>query len=267
MQILLGTSLTLEQSLAWNLSPVMLFVVCVACPVILSYLGLLVTRKIIPPHFHREHHDVTGPFFCTMGTVYGIFLALVVTTTWQSYISTGSNIVQEARCIGDLSTNSHAFDPSFQSQLQGLLRDYRNALVNLEWKNLAHGEGSPEATRLIDQITMTYANHKTSDASENSFFSDSVRNLNRMKELRASRIDDASSGLVPFLWCILLAGAVATISFTYLFGAQNFVAQAVMTILLAGVICMTLYTIVNLDFPFTGPVAISFEPLEKLRLN
>jgi hypothetical protein len=259
--------MTMEQSLAWNLSPLMLGVVCLLCPVILSYLGLLLTRKLISPHFLKVHHDVTGPFFCTLGTVYGIFLALVVTTTWQAYNTTQSNIVQEARCLGDLYSDTHAFGSPFQEQTQKLLQHYRDVLVNKEWQALARGKGSPEATKLLQEITMAYAHHSTANSTEASFFSDSVQNLNKLKELRASRIDDSSSGLLSFLWCVLLAGAVATISFSYLFRTENCTVQAVMTMLLTTVICLTLYTIVNLDFGFSGLVALDSEPLQKLQMD
>jgi hypothetical protein len=110
-------------------------------------------------------------------------------------------------------------------------------------------------------------NYKITDASEGAFFLDTVKSLNQMLALRASRIDDASSGLIPFLWCVLLAGGLATIGFSFLFGGENIHIQAVMTMLLTGVIALTLYTIVNLDFPFTGLVAISPEPFQKLQLK
>ncbi len=49
-----------------------------------------------------------------------------------------------------------------------------------------------------------------------------------------------------------IAEAVVTISFSYLFAAQNFSTHAVMILLLSDVIGLTFYTIMTLDFPFTG---------------
>lgn len=267
MIILLASSVSVEQFLVLNLSPLMLGVVCILCPVILSYAGLILTRKMIPSKFLRQHHDVTGPFFCTLGTVYGIFLAFIVATTWQYYSSTGSNVVQEARCLDDLYTNSKAFSPTFGVKIQELIRDYRDALVSDGWKSLQRGKVNPESNQLLFQIRDSFVNYKITDASEGAFFLDTVKSLNQMLALRASRIDDASSGLIPFLWCVLLAGGLATIGFSFLFGGENIHIQAVMTMLLTGVIALTLYTIVNLDFPFTGLVAISPEPFQKLQLK
>ena len=258
---------SLEQMLALDLSPFLLGVICILCPVILALIGLLLTRKLIPRQFLSQHHDVTGAIFGTLGTVYGIFLAFIVATTWQYYSTTGSNLVQEARCLGDLYSNAQAFPPEFRDVVRGIMRDYREMLVNREWKSLERGQTDPATVQLLDQLTGAYANHKVDGLAEGAFFQESVSNLNHMKELRSSRFDDASSGLIPFLWCVLLSGAVATVGFSFLFAPRNFLAQAIMTMLLTAVICLTLYTIVNLDFPFSGLVAIPPEPLQKLEMK
>ena len=241
--------------------------ICILCPVSLAYLGLFLTRRLVPNRFLSDNHDVTGAILGTLGTVYGIFLAFIVATTWQYYSSTGANLVQEARCLGDLFSNVKASPPEFQNKVRQLIRDYRDSLVNQEWKCLARGEADPHASLLLEELTDAYARHKVADASEGAFFGASVQNLNHLKELRSSRIDDSSSGLIPFLWCVLLAGGAATICFTFLFAPQYVHAQAIMSMLLTGVICLILYTIVNLDFPFSGLVAISPEPFIKLDLK
>jgi len=264
---MIGSSLSVEQFLVLKFSPLMLGMICILLPVTLACLGLLTTRRLVPTRFLSEHHEVTGAILGTLGTVYGIFLAFIVATTWNYYSTTGANVVQEARCLGDLFANAKASSPEFRDIIRQLIRDYRAILVNQEWKSLAHGHADPHASQLLDEIADAYAYHKVSDASEGAFFQVSVQNLNRLKELRASRIDDSSSGLIPFLWCVLLAGGIATISFTFLFAPQYIHAQAIMAMLLTGVICLILYTIVNLDFPFSGLVAISPEPFEKLDLK
>ena len=259
--------MSLEQSLCYHLSPLMLFVVCVVVPMLLSFFGLWFSRKIIPSHFLNQSHDVTGPFFSTLGTVYGIFLAFVVSTMWQQFSTTESNLVQEARYLGDLYFAAKAFPQPDQEKIQQLLRDYRDSVVNEEWKSMEKGEANPATARLLEQIGEAYMHYKPSDASETPFLHDSITSLASMAGLRASRIDDSSSGLLPVLWFVLLVGAVITIGFSFLFGAHNFTAQAVMTMLLSGVICLTFFAIVSLDFPFTGATTVSPEPLQRLNLK
>jgi hypothetical protein len=63
-----------------------------------------------------------------------------------------------------------------------------------------------------------------------------------------------------------IAGAVVTISFSCLFAAQNFSIHAVMILLLSDLIGLTFYTIITLDFPFSGFVAISPGAFIKLEM-
>jgi len=257
----------LEQTLSYYLSPPELFCLCVILPMIISFLGLLVSRKVIHARFLNQSHDVTGPFFGTLGTVYGIFLAFVVSTMWQQFYNTQSNLVQEARYLGDLYFSAKAFSQPGKERIQTLLREYRDSVVNDEWKTMEKGEACPATAHLLEQIGEAYMEYKPSNPSEEPFLEDSIQSLSNMAGLRASRIDDSSSGLLAVLWFVILVGAVITIGFSFLFGAHNFRAQAIMTVLLTGLICMAFYTIVSLDFPFTGATTVSAEPLQKLSMR
>lgn len=247
-----------EQWIAFHCSPLLQALICILVPMLLAGLGLLVMRKAVHAHFLRQHHDMAGPFFNTLGAIYGIFLAFIVSNTWHYYDQTTSNIVQEARYLESLHNNSTAFPEPFKSEIRSLLNEYRDTLVTKEWPQLARGEQSSHATAVLRRLTETYAGQQLSGkGSDGPFFDASVKNLEAMKGLRASRVDDAASGLLPFLWIILIAGAALTVGFSYLFGAQNFATHAVMTMLLTAVIALAFYTIMTLDFPFTGPAAIS----------
>jgi hypothetical protein len=65
---------------------------------------------------------------------------------------------------------------------------------------------------------------------------------------------------------VLLAGGGLTMSFCLLFGAENFLTHAVMVLILSTVISLGFLTIITLDFPFTGAVAISSDDLQSVDL-
>jgi hypothetical protein len=140
-------------------------------------------------------------------------------------------------------------------------------VVNDEWKSLGKGEASPRTIQLLQEIGNAYLRLKPTNDQEKDFFRTSIEYLTTMNSLRASRIDDSSSGLPPILWLVLLVGAVATIGLSYLFEAQNFWLQAILTILLTGVISMTFCIIIDLDFPFTGATRISSESFQRIEMN
>ena len=256
--------MSFEHSLVVHFAPFQLMLLCIFGPIVLAVLGLILIRKVAPTESLKQYHDIAGPFLNTIGAIYGIFLALVVATTWQFYSTTGANVVEEARCLQSLYLDAEAFPNEFRDIARQLMRDYRDSLVNREWPSIRQGESDPKTTEILHALAGTYAHYKVKDPSEGAYFHESVKNINTLQSLRSSRIEDSGSGLIPFLWGVILAGGVTTICFSYLFGARKLHAHAIMTVLLTGVVCLALYTIVNLDFPFTGLVAIGPDAFTRL---
>lgn len=131
--------MSLEHSLVVHFAPTQLILVCIFIPILIAFCGLFLLRKVIPPDALKQYHDIAGPFFNTIGALYGIFLALIVASTWQFYSTTASNVIEEARCLQSLYLDSEAFPKDFRDEARTLLRDYRDALVNLEWKSIRTG--------------------------------------------------------------------------------------------------------------------------------
>ena len=156
------TPLNAEQWIAFHCSPFMQGVICIILPMLLACVGLILTRRFVHQHFLRQHHDMAGPFFNTMGSIYGIFLALIVSNTWHYFDQTSSNVVQEARYLESLHNNTAAFAEPFKGQIRSLLAEYRDSLVKDEWPLLAAGASSPRSTAALKKLTETYASHQIS---------------------------------------------------------------------------------------------------------
>ena len=121
--------MSLEHSLVVHFEPHQLILICIIGPILLAVLGLFLLRKVIKPDTLRQYHDIAGPFLNTIGALYGIFLALIVASTWQFYSTTAGNVIEEARCLQSLYLDSEAFPPKFRDQVRPLMRTYRDALV------------------------------------------------------------------------------------------------------------------------------------------
>lgn len=232
-----------------------------------SVLGLLIMRRIVHHSKLKLHHDVADPILGALGAVYAVLLAFVVVNVWQSFDKANSNVQLEANYLADIYSNSEAFSPDFRQKVNVLLRQYQQAIINYEWKAVAKGEASPEAEKIMRQIGSLYTTYQPRNPTEQSFFDESVRKLNSFRELRRQRLMDSRTGVHPLLWCVLIIGAFSVISFTFLFGAENVKAQIVMGILLSLTISLILYTILLLDFPFTGGISISVEPFKQVLLD
>jgi high-affinity Fe2+/Pb2+ permease len=88
--------------------------------------------------------------------------------------------------------------------------------------------------------------------------------LDALTQARRSRLHLAV-GIVPsMLWAVLTLGGVLTVGFTFFFGTKNLRAQILMTGILSILVFMSLFVIISINHPFTGPVHVDSEPLRNV---
>jgi hypothetical protein len=257
----------ITQLLLLKVPVLVLGLIFIGAAVVLSIAGLLTVRYFIPQSKLKAHHDVADPMLGALGAVYAVLLAFVTVTVWQNFDKSNSNVQQEANYLADIYRDAEALSPDFREKVSIVLREYRQAVVAYEWKTMAEGKMSPEVESLMRKIWTLYTNYQPKNLTEQIFFDESVRKLNLFRELRRQRIMDSRTGIYPLLWFVLACGALAVISFTFLFGTENLKAQMVMVILLSTMISLILFTILELDFPFTGTISISPEPFKQVLLD
>jgi hypothetical protein len=255
------------QRLLLEIPAPILGLVVVGGAVVLTVIGLLIVRRFIHHSRLKLHHDVADPILGVMGAVYSVLIAFVVVTVWISLEKSSANVHLEANYLADLYRDAEGLAPDFRVKINPLLREYREAVVNYEWKTMQRGEMSPEVEKIMNRIWSLYVTYVPRNATEQVFFEESVRKLNSFRELRRMRLMDSRSGMNPILWFILVAGAFTTVSFTFLFGAESLKAQLIMGILLSATIGLILFAIMAMDFPFTGNIAVSAEPFQRIILN
>jgi len=246
----------LMQKILFNVPTIILGILIIGTAVFLTITGLLIVRRLVPHHKLKPHNDVSGPIFGTLGVVYAVLLAFVVIVVWERFDKSDTNAQKEANCLVDLWRDAEAFSPAFKDQAHAMFREYSRVVVSEEWRMLAKGEYSPRVAEIVNKIWALYAGYLPRNSTEQAFFEESVDKLNEFGELRVMRIIDSRNGVNPVLWFVLIFGGIVTVSFTFFFGAESLSTQAAMAVLLAIIVSLILFTILLLDYPFTGDVKI-----------
>lgn len=239
-----------------------LCLVILAGTIALSVVSLIVVRRLIPHHKLKQHNDVAGSIFATVGVLYAVLLAFVVVAVWQGFDKSKYNVHQEANYLVDLYRDSESFSPDFKEKVRPLFVSYAKAISREEWALMRTGKMSPDATKMTMKIRSIYAGYIPRNITEEIFFAESVRKLDQMCQLRRLRFIDSREGIHPILWFVLAIGGVVTMTFISFFGAENLKAQVIMASLLAILVGLTLFTILSMDYPFTGGISISNEAFE-----
>jgi hypothetical protein len=231
----------------------------VAIYVALSITGLIIIRKFYPHYKCKLHNDIAGFIFTTLGVIYAVLLAFTVIITWQDFDKASEVTSNEANCIASLYRDATAFPAGFRAQLKSELTNYVNAIINDEWQKMAKGQRSPQVQKIQEKLWLLYGSFQPKNETQKIFLMESVKKMNQASEMRRQRIVYASSGIHPLLYFVLITGSFITIAFSMMFGTENLVPHLIMTSFLAAMIALTLFTIIALDYPFTGNVSIKPE--------
>jgi hypothetical protein len=223
----------------------------------ISIASLLIIRKIYPHYKCKLHNDIAGFIFATIGVIYAVLLAFIVIVTWQDFDKAQDVTINEANCIAALYRDSTPFPAEFRAELKSELTDYVKAIINEEWQTMAKGQRSANAQKIQEKLWELYSGFQPKNETQKIFFTESVKKLNQAAEMRRQRIIYASSGINPLLYFVLIVGSFITIAFTMLFGTENVIPHLIMVSFLAAMIAITLFTVIAMDYPFTGNISIT----------
>lgn len=224
--------------------------------VALAVTGLLIIRKFYPHYKCKLHNDIAGFIFATVGVIYAVLLAFTVIITWQDFDKAQDVAINEANCIASLYRDATPFPVGFKAFLQGELKNYVNAIINEEWQMMAKGQKSANVQKIQEKLWQLYGSFQPKNETQKIFLAESVKKMNQAGEMRRQRIVYASEGIHPLLYFVLFVGSFITIAFTMLFGTENIIPHLIMTSLLAAMIAITLFTVMAMDYPFTGDISI-----------
>ncbi|MCX6004789.1 MAG: DUF4239 domain-containing protein [Chloroflexi bacterium] len=228
--------------------------------------GVLLVHHYVNVKTLKGHHDIAGPIFTTIGVIYAVMLSYVLIIVWQNFDRTSSNVVREANYYADIYRDSIGLSEPFRTQFRAATTEYLNSVIDDEWKILAKGERSLRTQELASKVWGLTGTYEPRTEGEKAFFAEMLGRMNDAGELRRQRILDAQTGIHPMLWFVLLFGGIITVVFSFFFGSDNLVAQLIMTTLLAVLIVLILFTILIMDFPFSGDMSISSSAFQQVLL-
>jgi hypothetical protein len=224
--------------------------------VALAVTGLIIIRRFYPHYKCKLHNDVAGFIFATLGVIYAVLLAFTVIITWQDFDKAQDVTVSEANCIASLYRDATPFPVEFRAKLKNELIAYVKTIISEEWQMMAQGRRSENVQKIQENLWKLYAGFQPKNETQKIFMAESVQKLSQASEMRRQRIVYAGQGINPLLYFVLFAGSLITIAFTMLFGTENIIPHLIMTSLLAAMIAITLFTVMAMDYPFTGDISI-----------
>jgi hypothetical protein len=130
-----------------------------------------------------------------------------------------------------------------------------------DWPAMAQGRLDPAAGDALSEIYEAAPSFNPQTRRDEAVLNATLRNLDILVQGRRTRLVLVSDVMPSVLWYVLFAGAFVTLMYTFFFGSRSLRAQTFMAGLLATLMFMGLFVIVEIDHPFTGPVSVGPDAL------
>jgi hypothetical protein len=237
-------------------------VTIVGLSVLAALLGFALVERICARDKWQQHNDVAGFIYAVLGVIYAVLLAYVVIVVWQDFSAAHLTTQQEANQVADLYGLADQLPAPYDARVRELARAYARSVIDDEWPLLDRGQASPRTTELVRELGRTLRVVEPQTSRDQVIYDKTLTLYQGLQDNRRLRLYQSRDGLHPLVWTIIIAGAIVTVTFTYLFGLDNTGAHALMIAALAGTIAAILFMIQATDYPYSGDVRVLPTPFE-----
>ncbi|MEO9264069.1 MAG: hypothetical protein ABI282_08225 [Candidatus Baltobacteraceae bacterium] len=246
----------------WAVLP--LYILIPATAVVVIHMAF---RRFVSPDGLKEHHDVAGYLVAVVGVLYSVVLGFLVGTVWTGFDAAQNTSDTEAGYIADTLGFARSLPQPQGAQLTHLLARYAVRVDDVEFPALARGQRDPAAGELIDRAIQTIrsvapppANARNGEVlQEASIYNSAVDSLRKAADTRRLRLVEAQSRLPWAMYQALILGGLMVIAFVFFFAVRSFLAQVLMTALVAGSIGLFFGLITQLSTPYSGMIRVTPE--------
>ena len=204
-----------------------------------------------------EHNEVAGYIYSAVAVTYAVVLGFVVVSAWEKYGQVQNYVSAEASAVLNLDHTVGALPQPQRRRIRtGLLR-YAHEVVEKEWPEMRNGTLALSAGGQLDGVAREIESFAPNCPGEQDAHLTALDEMRRIFDARRDRILASQRSVPPILWLALIAGAIATLGFTFLFGVRNRGVQLLMTGVLAALIGIMFVVINEFDTPFQGANSIA----------
>lgn len=210
----------------------------------------------VKSHRAEEYNSVVSNGFQAVGTMYAIIAGLLVYGVYTTFDEASQQSADEASSLVLMYRNAQAFPQPQRDEAQRTVVAYINSVINDEWPALADGAGSPKTSKAVDNLFSVYGPMEPTSSWSDQYTS-SVSHLDDVVKLRNERIDHSTDSLPAIYWFLLFAGGFVTIIYLALAYVESKAMHALAVGLMAVMLGLVIFLLLEVNHPFRGEVAVS----------
>lgn len=243
----------------WITGPVILGALC-----LFAVVGLLLVRRRVLPRLRVDSGDseFTGAMLQSVMVFYGLAVALIAVTVFQTYSDTSKVVTGEATALSALYRDVTSYPDPIRTDLQQGLREYTDQVINQAWPLQRKGKVPSGGIEHMTRFQVTLARFEPATEGQKLLHGETLRAYNFLIQARRQRLDAVGTGLPRVMWAVIIFGAFISLSSSFFFKVEDARLHILEVLLLAVFIGLVIFMILSLDRPFRGDLGIGAEPYQ-----
>lgn len=223
----------------------------------------LVRRRVLPRlRISEADSEFSGSLMQAVMVFYGLAVALIAVSVWQSYDDVAKLVTHESSAIAALHRDVSGYPASERALMQSELRDYVRFIIDEAWPQQRRGLVPVGAERLLERFEDTLIAFEPATEGQKLLHAEALRAFNDVVKARELRLDAVTTGLPGVMWIVVLAGACIGLGAAFFFKVEDGRLHAIQVTLLAVFVGLVIFMILALDRPFRGDLGLKPEPYE-----
>ena len=207
--------------------------VIIAALWLFAIVGLVVVRRHVLPRLriHREDSELTATVVLSIMAFYGLAMALIAVSVFETYSDVSKIIAQEASELSALYRDASSYPEPIRPLLQKVIRDYAQYVIHEAWPAQQRGQVAAGGSAMLNRFQDTLVDFEPASEGQKLLHGEALRAYNEMLEARSLRLDAVDTGLPRVMWVVIVAGALLSLSSTFFFKVEHTHLQGVQVLL------------------------------------
>jgi len=166
--------------------------------------GLSIVRRYVLPRLRSQdsNSDFTGAMLQAVMVFYGLAVALIAVSVWQSYSDAAKVSSQETTAAAALYRDLGGYAEPARSQLQKELRDYVNQIIHQAWPMQQRGQIPTAGVEIMNRFQAMLMSFEPTTEGQKILHAETLSTYNQLIQARRLRLDAVQARLPDVLWFI-----------------------------------------------------------------
>ena len=225
---------------------------------VFAAVGVLLVRRFLLPRLRLQSEDseFTGAMMQSVMVFYGLAVALIAVTVFETYSETMQIVENEATAINAIYRDVTSYPEPIRTELQGDLRDYTDQVIHEAWPLQAQGKVPSRGIQHMTRFQEALTKFEPTTEGQKILHAETLRSYNHLIQARRMRLDAVGTGLPKVMWAVVVGGAFIGLSAAFFFKVEDARLHMIEVLLLAVFIGLIIFMILSLDRPFRGDLGI-----------